>query len=249
MFSPANAEEVAAYNELQAQRLIELKGAGRGGPRAFTEAGVDLILNYDLENSSKGETVNETKPDPKRVFVIHGRNAEARKQFGYFLNSLGLQADNFGDIRSRMGGSASIAAIINQGMSEAQGVIALFTADEFSALTPQFRTNHDDEEQKMRWQARPNVLFEAGMAFGRDPDRVAFVLLGHVKLFSDISGVHVLRPTNDKGGHRATLRDLLAGGMKCDVIQNNSGWMEAGDFETCVKVPEGVHPRDPFHTP
>ena len=115
--------------------------------------------------------------DPKKVFLIHGRNMEARKQIGYFLAALGLEALNFDDVRVTLKGTPTIVDIVRAGMDQAQGVIALFTADEYAWTRPEFMSGESGESVE-RWQARPNVLFEAGMAFGRDRDRVVFVKLG-----------------------------------------------------------------------
>ena len=46
------------------------------------------------------------------MFVIHGRNLEARKQIGYFLAALGLEAVDFDDLRASLGGTPTIAEIV-----------------------------------------------------------------------------------------------------------------------------------------
>jgi predicted nucleotide-binding protein len=190
-----------------------------------------------------GETMSKV-PDKKKVFVIHGRNTEARKQMGYFLAALGLDAINFDDVRARLKGTPTIADCVTAGMDQAQGVIALFTADEHAWTRPEFRSGESGEAVE-RWQARPNVLFEAGMAFGRDRDRVVFVTLGRVSLFTDVAGIHTLSPTNDAKGHRDLLRNVLKE-MGCDVDLASSKWLHDGDFEAPVsRLPE-VSPRDPF---
>lgn len=186
------------------------------------------------------------KADPRKVFIIHGRNLEARTQMGVFVRALGLIPINFADLRASMGGTPTIAEIVECGMNQAQGVIALITADESAALRPEYRTPHDAADQLARWQARPNVIFEAGMAFGRDRKRVVFVLLGKPSLFTDVAGVHVLRPTNDPTGDRGVLRSTLAQGMQCTIELQSSDWMTAGDFETCVAELSGLAPPDPF---
>jgi predicted nucleotide-binding protein with TIR-like domain len=184
--------------------------------------------------------------DPKKVFVIHGRNVDARRELGIFLRSLGLFPLNFSDLRAQMGGTPTIGEIVERGMSEAQGVVALITADELAALRPRFRQPDEPAHDVVRWQARPNVIFEVGMAFGRDRTRVVLVLLGEVSLFTDVAGIHVLRPTNDPSGDRALLRSTLAQGMGCAVEQHSSDWMTHGDLVSCIAgLPE--HPRrDPF---
>lgn len=184
--------------------------------------------------------------DPKKVFIIHGRNLEARTQMGIFVRSLGLVPINFGDLRASMGGTPTIAEIVERGMTEAQGVIALITADEYAAVRPEYREEHDEPDQIARWQARPNVIFEAGMAFGRARTRVVFVLLGNPKLFTDVAGIHVLRPTNDPSGDRGILRGTLGQGMHCDIELHSSDWMKAGDFEGCVFGASQHSPNDPF---
>lgn len=190
------------------------------------------------------ERLSMATPDKSKVFIIHGRNLKAAQEMGNFIRSLGLSPINFKDLRASMGGTPTVAEIVERGMAEAQGVIALFTADEFAGLRPDLRQKHDSGDDTARWQSRPNVIFEAGMAFGRDRNRVVFVLLGNPKLFTDVAGVHVLRPTNDPRGDRATLMNTLANGMKCAVTPHSTDWMSAGDLETCV-LPE-VSARDPF---
>jgi hypothetical protein len=117
-------------------------------------------------------------PDPTSVFVIHGRNADACAEMGIFLRACGLKPINFGDLRAEMGGTPTIDRIVEAGMARAQGVVALFTPDEYAALRPSLRAKDDRGDAIARWQARPNVIFEAGMAFGKDRDRVVFVVLG-----------------------------------------------------------------------
>jgi predicted nucleotide-binding protein len=182
--------------------------------------------------------------DRKKVFVIHGRNLAARKQMGIFLRALELQPINFDDLRANLGGTPTIADIVMAGMQQAHGVVALFTADEYAALRPELR-NAEAGEAVERWQSRPNVLFEAGIAFGIDRKRVVIVKLGNVSLPSDFGGIHVLSPTNDPTGHRNTLRNTL-NGMGCDV-GDGSDWMKDGDFDAAVTAGlSEVRPKDPF---
>jgi predicted nucleotide-binding protein len=192
--------------------------------------------------SAKGAAM----PDPKKVFIIHGRNTKARNELGIFVRSLGLSPINFMDLRASMGGTPTVAEIVERGMDQAQGVIALVTADEYAAVRPDLRYAHDQPDDIARWQARPNVIFEAGMAFGRDRKRVVFVLLGNPKLFTDVAGIHILRPNNDPSSDRVTLRNALSQGMGCEVDLHSSDWMTSGDFVSCAAPLPGVSPQDPF---
>lgn len=199
-----------------------------------------------VESPSREIPEDKAVPDRRKIFVIHGRNLKARKEMGIFLRALGLEPMNFADLRAEMGGTPTIADIVEEGMNRAQGVVALFTPDEYAALRPELRSEKEEEDALARWQARPNVIFEAGMAFGRDRDRVVFVLIGDPKLFTDVAGIHVLRPTNDPLGDRQVLRNTLKKGMRCAVSDDSNDWMDHGDFEGCVSGLATRSPSDPF---
>jgi len=229
--------------------------AGPGSLYRISDRGKDLSFNMTNLDQALGLDTNadaehtrhmvQGDPDPRSIFVIHGRNLRARDEMGIFLRACGLKPINFGDLRAELGGTPTIDRIVEEGMRRAQGVIALFTADEYSALRLELRGEGEEGEALSRWQARPNVIFEAGMAFGKARDRVVFVVLGEVKLFSDVAGVHVLRPTNSPKGDRSVLRDTLRKSMRCEVEDSNA-WMDHGDFDSYTHDISRNAPRDPF---
>lgn len=178
-------------------------------------------------------------PDKKKVFIVHGRLLEARREMGLFVRSLGLEPLNFEELSATLGGTPSIADVVTKGMEVAHGVIVLFTAEEFATLRPSLRIATDTDLTIKRWQARSNVIFEAGMAFNRDRKRVVFVEFGSVSLFTDIGGIHILRPTNASSGDRSALRSKLKG-MGCAIDSMSSDWIKTGDFESWIPSPESV---------
>ena len=61
---------------------------------------------------------------------------------------------------------------------------------------------------------RPNVLFERGIGFGRNPDRTILVEVGRVKAFSDIAGRHVVQLTNAEARRRDLADRLTTAGAR-----------------------------------
>jgi len=157
-----------------------------------------------------------------RVFVIHGRDLEAVAQLESFLKRLGLKHVRFEDVADGLRSNAFIADIVVEGIRNAQIVIGLFTPDEVAALY-----DHGGEyvEASARWQARPNVLFEAGVAWGIGREKVILATLGaDVELFSDVDGIHILRLDQEKGRRSmiTNIENIL--GRKLDT---NEGYEEA----------------------
>jgi hypothetical protein len=73
------------------------------------------------------------------------------------------------------------------------------------------------------------VLFEAGMAIGRYPDRTLLVEVGQTKRFSDVAGRHTIKLTND-----AVKRNAVAGRLGtagCAVERVGDHWLTTGDFD------------------
>jgi predicted nucleotide-binding protein len=242
-----------AVTTLEKQGFLDVDESG--GSHPFCTHGFELneagIMDCERrgwdESSSVGEKPMEEAPDPRKVFVIHGRHDPAREELAVFLRAMDLQPVWFTDVRKQLGGSPNVIDIVARGMKIAQGVIALFVPEEFASLHPELKKTETGVGVE-RWQARPNVIFEAGMAYQRDPARVVLVVLGQAALYTDVAGIHVLRPTNayDKDSHRAILRGTLAEGMQCAVNMHSNDWMTAGDFDSAIKGLPEVSTRDPF---
>jgi len=168
--------------------------------------------------------------DPKKVFVVHGRNAMAVKAMKLFLQAMKLEQLEFDEVKNEIGGSVSIFEIVRTGMERAQGIVVIFTPDELAKLRDDLVLSHDKTVERERWQPRPNVILEAGMALALDPRRTILLILGDADICSDLSGIHVIHVTN---GSRKRLYDALIG-VGCTAPKFMPDWSDpamCGDFD------------------
>ena len=132
--------------------------------------------------------------DQKTVFVVHGRNGAARDGVFEFLRSLGLRPLEWSQAVQLTGtGAPYIGDVLDHAFAAAQAVVVLLTPDEIAYLRLEYASSGSDPEHAPSAQSRPNVLFEAGMAFGRHPERTVLVELGTIRPFSDVAGRHAIR--------------------------------------------------------
>ena len=111
---------------------------------------------------------SEVLPDPRRVFVVHGRDDTLAADRFAFLDAIGLQPIAWRDaVRQTGKGSPYVGEILEGAFATAQAVVVLLSPDDEVRLAPSL-VREDDQaiEREVRLQPRPNVLFEAGMAFG-----------------------------------------------------------------------------------
>jgi predicted nucleotide-binding protein len=167
-------------------------------------------------------------PDRRNVFVIHGRNDTARSALFEFLRAVGLHPIVWSQaIKMTKQGSPYIGDVLDAAFSGAQAIVVLQTPDDVVYLNPSL-THAADPECDPQPQPRPNVLFEAGMAMGRNPERVIIVELGQVKSFSDIHGRHVVRLDNSLRKRLDLVDRLETAG--CAVDRSGRDWQSAGDL-------------------
>ncbi|HEU4562651.1 MAG TPA: TIR domain-containing protein [Longimicrobium sp.] len=172
---------------------------------------------------------------PPRVFIVHGRDIQARDELVKFIRSLGWEWLSFHDASVGLGASPFITEIIRNGIAHASATIALFTPDEQAALYLTEGTLADEEEQPSRWQARPNVIFEAGLALGVAGERTVLVTMGaDVRLFSNVGGKRIIELDNSVG--KAILRQQLE--ELIGPATAAPGWETlsvSGDFDGCIR--------------
>lgn len=178
----------------------------------------------------------ESAPLPdarKRVVVIYGQDEDARTAMFTYLRSLHLEPLEFETIVNDSGeGSPFTGAAIDLAFTRAQAIVALITPDEWAALHPELG------EPTRRLQARPNVIFEAGLAFGRLPKRTIIVKYGKSELWSDMDGRHYVAIDNTER-RRQALRDRLTQ-AGCVIENVGSDYLTSpagGDFKPFDRAP------------
>lgn len=141
----------------------------------------------------------------KRVFIIHGRDLKTVRDLEKFLSSLGFTVLKFKDL-ANSATQKFVIDVVLEAITNATVVIAVFTPDELAVLYEGQAVSK--ERSGRRWQARPNVIFEAGIAYGISKEKTILVTAGaDVELFSDLSGLHFIRLDSETG--REDLRTRL----------------------------------------
>lgn len=227
----------------------EIQGAFSEGLRkacGYIDAAI-YELRIDAEtievSDSERTSVKSVAVDPDRtrkVFVVHGRNDVARVAMFTFLRSIGLDPIEWSVAVKMTGeGSPYIGQVLDTAFDAAQAIVVLLTPDDIAYLRREYASGDDDPEMEPLAQARPNVLFEAGMAMGRDSRRTVLVELGKLRPFSDVAGRHAVR-IDGTASKRKDLAQRLEG-AGCRINLAGEDWLSAGDF-TPLPPPGGGLP-------
>jgi len=204
------------------------------------------IVIIKPEGRFEFERMSEEKPneessnvikDSTKVFVVHGRNELARKAIFDFLRSINLKPIEWSEAVALTGQSSPvIGEVLDKAICEAQAVLVVLTGDDLARLGTRY-ADFNEGYEKLSPQARPNVLFEAGMALGRYPDRTILIQLGDVRPFSDIAGRLVINLNNSPVKRQELVSRLSIAGCRIDITHKKD-WLAVGDFEACILWPD-----------
>lgn len=166
----------------------------------------------------------------RTIFVIHGRDERLRSGMFDFLRSLDLKPLEWIEaIRLTSKATPYIGEVLDAAFSNAQAVVALFTPDDEARLREGLRGEAEPpHETQLTPQARPNVLFEAGMAMAHHPERTVLVQVGELRPFSDVAGRHMIRMDNSIEKRQDLAQRLETAG--CPVNLKGKDWHTKGDF-------------------
>lgn len=205
---------------------------------AMTWQSVEDVLRHREELDRRLEAANaaihaesvipsEGQEVQNSVFVVHGHDEDAKEDLFSFVRTLGLQVITFDHARSMGSGSQSNHEIVRNGIEAATAVIILFTPDEIA----QRRLPGDPQ---IRHQPRPNVLFEAGWAFGAHQHKAIVVEVGMVHAVSDIAGINNVRMRDGSSLNDLASRLEAAG---CVLDRNDTGWSSAARYPALFQRP------------
>ena len=162
--------------------------------------------------------------------MVHGRNKKIRESMFLFLQAINLSPIEWTEAVTMTGsGSPFVGEVLDAAFSGAQAIVVVLTPDDEVRLRDELHEkNEPEKETEIAYQARANVLFEAGMALGRSVDRVILVEIGNPKGFSDIGGRHTIRLDNSLEKRTDLVTRLETAG--CEVNRDLADWHEIGDF-------------------
>jgi len=165
------------------------------------------------------------------VFVVHGRDHNLRKSLFDFLRAIGLNPIEWRTaLQLTKKPSPFVAEILDAAFANAAAIVVLLSPDDEAKLKDCFLSAGDSEyERILTGQARPNVLFEAGMAIGRRQERTVFVQVGKMRPFSDIAGVHIVHLDNSAEKRLELITKLRNAG--CAVEDGGSDYLSTGNFD------------------
>lgn len=173
-----------------------------------------------------------SKAKDNSVFVVHGRDEGLRRAMFQFLRDIGLNPLEWSKaiLLPRKGGAnPHIDDVLDAAMERVQAVVVIFSPDDMVYLRPGLLGKGEKHtEGKPKGQPRPNVIFEAGLALGRHPEKTLLVQIGTVKGFSDIAGKHMVRLSDEATKKKDVANRLDKIGCKVDLVGDD--WMKPHGF-------------------
>jgi predicted nucleotide-binding protein len=174
----------------------------------------------------KTRTIKTTKNNS--LFVVHGRDTQLNEDMFSFLRAIGLNPLEWNQAVKRVkGANPNVTEVVKTALQSVQGVIVMFSPDEEARLKAKFRNSKDIKA--LEGQARPNVIFEAGIALGAHHEKTLLVEVGDVRRISDIAGMHILHLSNSATS-RKEMAQRLKDKLKFKVDLSGDSWLTVGNF-------------------
>ena len=202
------------------------------------------------ERAPQADQASRPLANTREVFVVRGRNDKARDVLFDFLRAIDLRPLELTDAVPTVGKTLPyIGELLDAAFTRANAVVVLFTPDDEARLREPHRSASDpDVEAELSGQARPNVLFEAGMAMGLGKERTVLVELGKLRPFTDIAGLHVIRLVDSPASRQKLAQRLELAG--CPVDLKGQDWLRAGDIaDALASMDQGSPETEPLVEP
>ena len=187
----------------------EAYAQGLESAKAILESMIDEIEEYweDENQAPTPSAINENeRKNTNEVFIIHGRDNEAKETVARLLETLGLEPVILHEQPNQ--GRTIIEKFEEH--AQVRFAVVLLTPDDVGSLK--------GKENHLKPRARQNVIFEFGFFIGRlGRKRVCALTKGDVELPSDYDGV-VYVPLDDHGAWKMKLvKELKAAEFDVDA--------------------------------
>jgi predicted nucleotide-binding protein len=187
----AQLDDELRYLGIAAERAADASGL-RAAHEDTKVLAADRVGWSGVRGSADGPSADDIT---KNVFVVHGRDEQARVALFGFLEALGLQPLGWERLVAATGSAAPyLRDVIMQGIATAQAAVVLMTPDDVVRLHPGLHQPDEDHHETVEtMQARPNVILELGMALATYADRTIVLYAGKHRPMADLNGLNYVQ--------------------------------------------------------
>jgi predicted nucleotide-binding protein len=174
-----------------------------------------------------------------RVFVVHGRDAALRAGFFGLLRTVRLEPLEWEKLVTATGSTAPyLGQVVAQAPHMAQATLVLLSPDDIVELHTDLVQDNDLPHERTRsGQARPNVLFELGLALMAYPAQTVVIEVGEMRPVADLAGLNVIRFDGSPTAIKKVLDRLHQAG--CPVDYSGDDWLDPGRFASLAAYKRG----------
>ena len=220
---------IGRYSTQDQREQIRSAVQGSGSSASVSASNLSQV-GTPAARGVRGKVKKPTRKKDNSVFVIGGRDKALTDSMFALLRALGCRPVDFHQAVAKVKGAATpfIGQVLDSEFERVQALVVLFSPDDEVKLKDQFvKANEVQTEGRYLGQARPNVIFEAGMAMASHPEKTIMVRVGEVKEFSDLAGRHMVHLDNS-----FTSRNDFAGRLAklCTVDRSGHDWPSVGRF-------------------
>ncbi len=193
------------------------------------------------DHQTPSPTPSPDDEQARKVFVVHGRDEPARRAVFDLLTALGLHPLDWEESVEEAGSPLPfLGDVVAKAIPMVQAVVVVLAPEDVVRLHPDL---HEPGEQAMEtndnMQARPNVLYELGMAMALQPDRTILLVIGDQRPIADLGGRNYVRiDDGDDFRRKIASRLKLA---HCPVDLNGESWRTAGNFAALTALRRRPH--------
>ena len=212
---------------LAADDLAQLERAGCSGDSHAVGDPGQLAPATQLQDAAGASGADEIA---RRVFIVHGRDGILVSRFRDLLRAVDLQPLEWETLVGFTGSTAPyIGEVVARAPHQAQATLVLLTPDDVVELHPDLVQDNDlPYEQGLSAQARPNVLFELGLALMAYPDRTIVVEVGQTRPIGDLAGLNRIRFDGSPAAIKKVVDRLKL--ARCSVNDSGTDWLDLARF-------------------
>jgi predicted nucleotide-binding protein len=166
----------------------------------------------------------------RNVFVVYGRDGALVRSFFDLLYAVKLQPLEW-EMLVRLTGTTApyLGDAVRNAPLQARANLVLLSPDDVVKLHPDLHQDGDqDYERATSGQARPNVLFELGLAYAAAPERTVIVEIGNMRPIADLAGLNVIHFDGSALAIKKVIGRLTQAGCPADT--SGEHWLDTTRF-------------------